>query len=60
LEGSFGSRDLKRMKRREGRAIVSNLRFTFRGNFKVVGRWVLWKFLHENMLLFFNGVMIEA
>jgi len=45
-------------KRRE---IVWNLRQAFRGNFKVVGRCVLWKFFHENMLYYFTmGFMIEV
>jgi len=56
LEGSFGSRDLKRMKRREEKRYSVEYRQAFRGNFKVVGRCVPWKFLQENMLLFYNGV----
>jgi len=47
------------MKRREDkkrREIVWSLRYAFGGNFKVVGRYVLWKIFNENMLLFCNGV----
>ena len=46
------------MKRRQDKRIetVWSLRYAFGGNFKVVDRYVLWKFIHENMLLFCNGV----